>query len=65
MEEWNVYFAWICVVSDKTKEVLKPKGKKLYLQNKSKFQGFENKKKREYITQNKINTPRMYNPPTP
>ena len=45
--------------SGATKEVLKPKGKKLYLQNKSKFQGFENEKKREYITQNKINTTRI------
>ncbi|WOB70480.1 hypothetical protein [Microcystis aeruginosa] len=42
-----------------TKEVLKPNGKKLYLQNESDFKGFENKKKREYITQNKINTPRI------
>jgi hypothetical protein len=45
--------------SGTTKEVLKPKGKKLYLQNESDFKGFENKKKREYITQNKINTPRI------
>ncbi len=45
--------------SGATKEVLEPKGKKLYLQNKSDFKGFENKKKREYITQNKINTPRI------
>jgi len=45
--------------SGATKEVLRPKGKKLYLQNKSKFQGFENEKKRAYINQNKINTPRI------
>lgn len=45
--------------SGATKEVLKPKGKKLYLQNKSKFQGFENEKKRAYINQNKINTTRI------
>ncbi|WP_430013911.1 hypothetical protein ACQY1Y_02645 [Microcystis ichthyoblabe FBCC-A1114] len=31
-----------------TKEVLEPKGKKLYLQNKSDFKGFENEKKSEY-----------------
>ncbi len=45
--------------SGATKEVLEPKGKKLYLQNKSKFQGFENEKKRAYINQNKINKPRI------
>jgi hypothetical protein len=45
--------------SGATKDVLKPKGKKLYLQNKSKFQGFENEKKRAYINQNKINKPRI------
>ncbi|NCR97092.1 MAG: hypothetical protein EWV58_00195 [Microcystis aeruginosa Ma_MB_F_20061100_S19] len=45
--------------SGTTKEVLKPKGKKLYLQNKSKFQGLENEKKRAYINQNKINTTRI------
>ena len=45
--------------SGATKEVLRPKGKKLYLQNKSKFQGFENEKKRAYINQNKINTTRI------
>jgi hypothetical protein len=58
----NVLKAWMTESqpqSGATKEVLKPKGKKLYLQNKSKFQGFENEKKREYITQNKINTTRI------
>ncbi|MFN7257378.1 MAG: hypothetical protein ACK5U2_20350 [Microcystis sp.] len=57
----NVLKAWMTSSpqSGTTKEVLKPKGKKLYLQNESDFKGFENKKKREYITQNKINTPRI------
>ena len=45
--------------SGTTKDVLKEDGKKLYLQNESDFKGFDNKKKREYITQNKINTPRI------
>ncbi|OPF15179.1 hypothetical protein B1L04_21780 [Microcystis aeruginosa KW] len=34
--------------SGATKEVLKPNGKKLYLQNESDFKRFENQKKREY-----------------
>ena len=57
----NVLKAWMTSSpqSGTTKEVLKPKGKKLYLQNESDFKGFENEKKREYITQNKINTPRI------
>ncbi len=57
----NVLKAWMTSSpqSGTTKEVLKPKGKKLYLQNESDFKGFENKKKREYITQNKINTTRI------
>ena len=58
----NVLKAWMTESqpqSGATKEVLKPKGKKLYLQNKSKFQGFENEKKRAYINQNKINTTRI------
>ena len=40
----NVWKAWMTSSpqSGTTKEVLKPKGKKLYLQNESKFQGFEN-----------------------
>jgi hypothetical protein len=45
--------------SGTTKDVLKEDGKKLYLQNESDFKGFENKKKSDYITQNKINTPRI------
>ncbi|MFN7513595.1 hypothetical protein [Microcystis sp.] len=45
--------------SGATKEVLKPKGKKLYLQKESDFKRFENEKKSDYITQNKINTPRI------
>lgn len=57
----NVLKAWMTPSpqSGTTKDVLKPKGKKLYLQNKSKFQGFENEKKRAYINQNKINTTRI------
>lgn len=58
----NVLKDWMTESQPKsraTKEVLEPKGKKLYLQNESDFKGFENKKKREYITQNKINTPRI------
>ncbi|MFO0164552.1 MAG: hypothetical protein ACK51P_10185, partial [Microcystis sp.] len=58
----NVLKAWMTESqpqSGATKEVLRPKGKKLYLQNKSKFQGFENEKKRAYINQNKINTTRI------
>ena len=57
----NVLKAWMTSSpqSGTTKEVLKPKGKKLYLQNESDFKGFENKKKSDYITQNKINTPRI------
>ncbi|GCE60371.1 hypothetical protein [Microcystis aeruginosa] len=58
----NVLKAWMTESqpqSGATKEVLEPKGKKLYLQNKSDFKGFENQNKREYITQNKINTTRI------
>ncbi|MBD2622383.1 hypothetical protein H6G48_12130 [Microcystis flos-aquae FACHB-1344] len=57
----NVLKAWMTLSpqSGTTKDVLKTDGKKLYLQNESDFKGFENKKKREYITQNKINTPRI------
>lgn len=47
----NVLKAWMTESQPKsraTKEVLEPKGKKLYLQNKSDFKGFENEKKSEY-----------------
>ncbi|MCA2626585.1 MULTISPECIES: hypothetical protein [unclassified Microcystis] len=47
----NVLKAWMTESqpqSRATKEVLEPKGKKLYLQNKSDFKGFENEKKSEY-----------------
>lgn len=57
----NVLKDWMTLSpqSGTTKDVLKTDGKKLYLQNKSDFKGFENKNKREYITQNKINTTRI------
>jgi hypothetical protein len=58
----NVLKAWMTESQPKSrapKEVLKPKGKKLYLQNESDFKGFENEKKRAYINQNKINTTRI------
>ena len=57
----NVLKAWMTSSpqSGTTKDVLKEDGKKLYLQNESDFKGFENKKKSDYITQNKINTPRI------
>ena len=47
----NVLKAWMTESqpqSGATKEVLKPKGKKLYLQNESDFKKFENKKKSAY-----------------
>ncbi|WP_042790623.1 hypothetical protein [Microcystis aeruginosa] len=47
----NVLKAWMTESQPKsraTKEVLKPKGKKLYLQNESDFKRFENEKKSEY-----------------
>ena len=47
----NVLKDWMTESQPKsraTKEVLEPKGKKLYLQNKSDFKGFENEKKSEY-----------------
>ncbi|CCI01894.1 hypothetical protein [Microcystis aeruginosa] len=57
----NVLKAWMTPSpqSGTTKDVLKTDGKKLYLQNESDFKRFENQKKREYITKNKINTPRI------
>lgn len=46
----NVLKAWMTPSpqSGTTKDVLKPKGKKLYLQNESDFKKFENKKKSAY-----------------
>ncbi len=57
----NVLKDWMTLSpqSGTTKDVLKEDGKKLYLQNESDFKGFENEKKSDYITQNKINTPRI------
>jgi len=57
----NVLKDWMTLSpqSGTTKDVLKTDGKKLYLQNESDFKGFENEKKSDYITQNKINTPRI------
>ncbi len=57
----NVLKAWMTSSpqSGTTKGVLKTNGKKLYLQNESDFKGFENEKKSNYITQNKINTTRI------
>ncbi|NCR75917.1 MAG: hypothetical protein GPI92_10020 [Microcystis aeruginosa K13-06] len=57
----NVLKDWMTLSpqSGTTKDVLKTDGKKLYLQNESDFKGFENEKKSDYITQNKINTTRI------
>jgi hypothetical protein len=57
----NVLKAWMTPSpqSGTTKEVLEPNKKKLYLQNESDFKRFENQKKSTYITQNKINKPRI------
>ncbi|MFO0149742.1 MAG: hypothetical protein ACK525_12835 [Microcystis sp.] len=57
----NVLKAWMTSSpqSGTTKDVLKEDGKKLYLQKESDFKRFENEKKSDYITQNKINTPRI------
>ena len=58
----NVLKAWMISSQLKpgtTKEVLEPNKKKLYLQNESDFKRFENQKKSAYITQNKINKPRI------
>jgi len=57
----NVLKAWMTPSpqSGTTKEVLEPNKKKLYLQNESDFKKFENQKKSTYITQNKINKPRV------
>ncbi|NCR40914.1 MAG: hypothetical protein GPJ21_14185 [Microcystis aeruginosa W13-11] len=57
----NVLKAWMTSSpqSGTTKEVLEPNKKKLYLQNESDFKEFENQKKSTYITQNKINKPRV------